>query len=338
MTRAAVVCGLGSYLPEQIVTNAMLAEVLDTTDAWIRSRTGVQARHVVGENFTTGDLAIAAGANALSSAGLKQVDAVVLATSTSDFSCPATAPLVAARLGMTGIVAFDVSAACSGFVYGLAVVSALITAGMVESALLIGADTFTQTLDPNDRTTRALFGDGAGAIVLRAGDITEDGALLAFDLGSDGNQADLLLTPAISRAERGSGQASNYFQMNGKAVFNQAVIQMSGSVQRLLGNVGWLIADVDHLVPHQANTRILAAVADQLDVEFSRVVTNLADVGNTVAASIPLALADAAQQGVLQAGDHMVITGFGAGLTWGSVALRWPKLNVPSNSRERKNV
>lgn len=331
MTRAAVLSGLGSYLPEQIITNAMLAEELDTSDAWIVSRTGVQTRHVVGKDFTTGDLAVEAAARALSSAGVTHVDAVVLATTTSDFSCPATAPLVAARLGMTGTVAFDVSAACSGFVYGLAVVSALITAGIVESALLIGADTFTQTLDPHDRTTRALFGDGAGAIVLRAGDLTEDGALLAFDLGSDGNQADLLMTPAISRIERERGQAFNYFQMNGKAVFNQAVIHMTESVQRLLSTVGWLVADVDHLVPHQANTRILAAVADQLDVAFSRVVTNIANVGNTVAASIPLALDHAAQQRVLRAGDHIVITGFGAGLTWGSVALRWPNITVPSN-------
>jgi len=198
------------------------------------------------------------------------VDAVVLATTTSNFSCPATAPMVAAKLGMAGVLAFDISAACTGFIYGLAVVSSLITAGVVKSALLIGADTFTQTLDPNDRSTRVLFGDGAGAIVLVAGDVNEDGALLAFDLGSDGSQVDLLMTPAISRTERMNGRASNYFRMDGKAVFEQAVTHMTASVQRVLDIVSWNIADLDHLVPHQANTRILAEVADQLSVDCGR--------------------------------------------------------------------
>ncbi|MBF2973737.1 3-oxoacyl-ACP synthase, partial [Pseudomonas aeruginosa] len=180
-----------------------------------------------------------------------------------------------------------------------------------------------------DRSTRALFGDGAGAVVLRAGDAEEEGALLAFDLGSDGHQFDLLMTPAVSRAERSSGQASNYFRMDGKAVFGQAVTQMSDSVRRVLDRVGWQASDLHHLVPHQANTRILAAVADQLDLPVERVVSNIAEVGNTVAASIPLALAHGLRQGILHDGGNMVLTGFGAGLTWGSVALRWPKI-VPT--------
>ncbi|MBV6368142.1 hypothetical protein H7972_26360, partial [Pseudomonas aeruginosa] len=182
---------------------------------------------------------------------------------------------------------------------------------------------------PADRSTRALFGDGAGAVVLRAGDAEEEGALQAFDLGSDGHQFDLLMTPAVSRAERSSGQASNYFRMDGKAVFGQAVTQMSDSVRRVLDRVGWQASDLHHLVPHQANTRILAAVADQLDLPVERVVSNIAEVGNTVAASIPLALAHGLRQGILHDGGNMVLTGFGAGLTWGSVALRWPKI-VPT--------
>ncbi|MBG6435026.1 ketoacyl-ACP synthase III [Pseudomonas aeruginosa] len=328
MPRAAVVCGLGSYLPEAVLSNDLLAAELDTSDAWISSRTGVRQRHIAGD-LGSGDLALRAASAALASAGLERVDAVVLATSTGDFCCPATAPRVAARLGLVGALAFDLSAACTGFVYGLASVGSLISAGLADSALLVGVDTFSHTLDPADRSTRALFGDGAGAVVLRAGDAEEEGALLAFDLGSDGHQFDLLMTPAVSRAERSSGQASNYFRMDGKAVFGQAVTQMSDSVRRVLDRVGWQASDLHHLVPHQANTRILAAVADQLDLPVERVVSNIAEVGNTVAASIPLALAHGLRQGILRDGGNMVLTGFGAGLTWGSVALRWPKI-VPT--------
>ncbi|AZE58409.1 MULTISPECIES: beta-ketoacyl-ACP synthase III [Pseudomonas] len=326
MARAAVICGLGSYVPEAIVTNDMLAEVLDTSDEWIRTRTGVSQRHIAAAHQNTGDLAIEAAKCALLSAGLKRVQAVVLATATPDFSCPATAPRVAAALGMTGVMAFDISAVCTGFVYGLAVASALITGGLAQNVLLIGADTFTRTLDPSDRSTRALFGDGAGAVVLRAGDSCEAGALLGFDLGSDGTQAGLLMTPVITHEERKSQQATGFFSMDGRAVFNEAVTHMTESVQQLLKTVNWGIGDVDHLVPHQANTRILAAVADQLDVPFDRVVSNLRDVGNTVAASIPLALAHGHRAGILQEGDRVVLTGFGAGLTWGAVALHWPMI------------
>ncbi|WP_136333048.1 beta-ketoacyl-ACP synthase 3 [Pseudomonas aeruginosa] len=242
MPRAAVVCGLGSYLPEAVLSNDMLAAELDTSDAWISSRTGVRQRHIAGD-LGSGDLALRAASAALASAGLERVDAVVLATSTGDFCCPATAPRVAARLGLVGALAFDLSAACTGFVYGLASVGSLISAGLADSALLVGVDTFSHTLDPADRSTRALFGDGAGAVVLRAGDAEEEGALLAFDLGSDGHQFDLLMTPAVSRAERSSGQASNYFRMDGKAVFGQAVTQMSDSVRRVLDRVGWQAED-----------------------------------------------------------------------------------------------
>lgn len=326
MTRATVLSGLGTSLPDNVVTNAMLAEELDTSDSWIFSRTGIQTRHVVEANVTSGDLAVKAAAQALSSAGVKQIEAVILATATPDFACPATAPQIAARLGLTGALAFDISAVCSGFIYGLSVASGLITSGIVNNALLIGADIFSQTLDPKDRTTRAIFGDGAGAVVLRAGDISEPGALLAFDLGSDGTQAELLFTPNMPRLAKENVSESFYFHMNGKAVFSQAVMHMTHSVKRVIEKPGWSTSDIHRLVPHQANTRILAAVADQLDVEFDRVVSNISEVGNTVAASIPLALSHGVQHGQLHAGENVVLTGFGAGLTWGSVALRWPDI------------
>jgi 3-oxoacyl-[acyl-carrier-protein] synthase-3 len=329
--RAAVLAGLGTYLPPDVVTNDMLAQELDTSDAWIRTRTGIAQRHIAGAGVRTSDLAEQAGARALASAGVARTDAVVLATTTPDQSCPATAPQVAHRLGMGGAPALDVSAACTGFVYGLATASSMITAGLFDSVLLIGADTFSRTLDPADRSTRALIGDGSGAVVLRAGDSAEDGALLDFDLGSDGSRLELLYVPAVSRAERAAGVANNYFQMAGKAVFTTAVVTMTESVTRLLRRVGWSVGEVAHLVPHQANARILTAVADQLDLPAERLVTNMAEVGNTVAASIPLAFAHASRRQRLRPGDRVVITGFGAGLTWGSAALRWPKVTEIAN-------
>lgn len=330
MARAAVLAGLGSYLPQDVLTNDMLAQVLDTSDAWIRSRTGIQRRHIVAESQTTSDLAAEAATRALASAGVARVGAVVLATTTPDLYCPATAPTVAAKLGMAGLPAFDVSAACTGFIYGLTVASSLIVSGIVDSALLIGADTFTQTLDPTDRSTRALIGDGAGAVVLRAGDTEEDGALLAFDLGSDGGLVDLLFVPGRPRADRAHGQVNGYFQMNGKAVFTEAVTHMAESVERVAKKTNWQISEIDYLVPHQANARILTAVADQLDIKPDRVITNIADVGNTVAASIPLALAHRMRQEQLKSGSNVVLTGFGAGLTWGSIAFRWPNIVATS--------
>ncbi|MFE9748625.1 beta-ketoacyl-ACP synthase III [Saccharothrix saharensis] len=327
MARAAVLAGLGTHVPPDVLTNDMLAEVLDTSDTWIRTRTGIRQRHVADERTTTGDLAVAAGERALASAGVARVDVVVLATTTPDRQCPATAPTVASRLGLSGTPAFDVQAACTGFVYGLATVSSMITAGLFETALFIGADKFTDTLDPGDRSGRALIGDGAGAVVLRAGDSDEDGALLAFDLGSDGEHVGLLEVPAVNRVERAEGATRGYFHMEGKPVFTKAVTAMTDSVRRVLDRVGWATGEVDRLVPHQANARILAAVADQLDLPADRLVSNISDVGNTVAASIPLALGHGMRHQGLRSGHNVVLTGFGAGLTWGSVAVRWPKIN-----------
>lgn len=310
MTRAAVLCGLGSSVPPTVVGNEELSAELDTSDQWIRSRTGISQRHIA-SGLSTSDLAVLAGRDALDSAGADGVDALVLATSTPDRPCPATAPAVAAELGLGEVAAFDVAAVCTGFVYALANAAGLIATGVADRVLVIGADTFSTILDPADRTTRAIFGDGAGAVVLRAGRSGEPGALLGFQLGSDGSRADLI-------TQRRGG----YFEMSGREVFTQAVLRMAESVRQVVKEADWELADVTHVVAHQANIRILHAVADQLGLPRTLMSSNLDRVGNTVAASIPLALADAA----LPAGAKVVLTGFGGGLTWGSTALTWPAL------------
>lgn len=335
MTRSAVLSGLGTYLPPTVVTNGMLAEMLATSDEWIRVRTGIRQRHIAGPGVCTSVLATEAGGRALASAGLSEVDALVLATTTPDRSCPATAPEVADRLGLRGIPAFDVSAACTGFLYALATTTALISSGLYDRVLMIGADTFSTVLNPTDRTTRALLGDGAGAVVLRSGQPDDSGALLGFDLGSDGSQVGLLEIPAGGSRQRCTGgpvaEEDNYFQMQGRPVFTNAVVRMTGSVEKLLAEIGWDVPKIDHLVPHQANARILAAVADQLGLAADQVVTNIDRVGNTVAASIPLALAHGLAEQRVHPGDRVVLTGFGAGLTWGSAALVWPEITAVSN-------
>ncbi|MEU9595145.1 beta-ketoacyl-ACP synthase III [Streptomyces sp. NPDC048193] len=332
--RTAVVAGLGAWVPHGVVTNDELARVLDTSDEWIRSRTGIGRRHVVSPGESTGDLAVEAGRRALASAaangGDRAADAVVLATSTPDRPCPATAPEVASRLGLGGVAAFDISAVCSGFVYALGVSGALITSGAAERVLVVGADTFSTILDPGDRTTRAVFGDGAGAVLLRAGQPTERGALRGLTLGSDGTRSDLIQVPGGGSRLRSAGEpardADAYFTMAGRPVFGQAVRRMADSVRASAAELGWAVSDVDRVVLHQANARITAAVADRLDLPVDRFPSNIGQVGNTVAASIPLALADAAQEGVLRPGHRVVLCGFGGGLTWGALGLVWPQV------------
>lgn len=335
---AAVVSGLGAFLPPTVVTNEQLTTELDTTDEWIRSRTGIGSRHVVDPGMATSHLATEAGRRALASADVPATDAVILATSTPDRSCPATAPEVASNLGMGGGAAFDVGAVCTGFVYALATAAGLIAANVATSVLVIGADVFSTILDPRDRTTRVIFGDGAGAMVVRAGDPDEPGALVAFDLGSDGTCADLIQVPGggsrqrsvLSGPEEIAGAASllhaddPYFRMDGKTVFSKAVSRMAESAQNVAARVGWSLSDVDMLVAHQANKRILAAVGLQLGLRSDQVATHLDRVGNTVAASIPLALADSVLGGRVAVADRLVLAGFGGGLTWGAAALSWP--------------
>ncbi|MGW1868143.1 beta-ketoacyl-ACP synthase III [Streptomyces mauvecolor] len=344
MSRAAVLCGLGGWVPAKAVANSTLAEQLDTTDEWIRTRTGIRQRFVIDPGQATSDLAVEAGRRALESARRTRehggadggpapdVDLVVLATSTPDHPCPATAPVVARRLGLGPVAAFDVGAVCTGFVYALATAASMVTAGLARRALVIGADTFSTILDPADRTTRAIFGDGAGAVVLRAGRPDEPGALLGFDLGSDGGGEELITVRAGGSRQRSTGapapEGDEWFSMRGREVFTQAVLSMSRSAEALLDGIGWRGDELDRMVAHQANVRILRAVGEQLGLAEDRLVVNLDRVGNTVAGSIPLALADAAASGGLRPGQRVLLTGFGGGLTWGSAALRWPELQV----------
>ncbi|WP_051707760.1 MULTISPECIES: beta-ketoacyl-ACP synthase III [unclassified Streptomyces] len=329
--RAAVVAGVGSCLPSRAVSNDELAGRLDTSDAWIRSRTGIGQRHVAAPGTATSDLAVGAGAKALKSSGEPSVDAVIVATTTPDRPCPATAPVVAARLGMTGTAAYDVSAVCTGFVYALATAAGLIHAAVADRVLVIGAETFSTLLNPDDRSTSVIFGDGAGAVVLRSGSPAEPGALGPFDLGSDGEGEDLITVPAGGSRQRLSGAApgpgEEFFTMRGKEVFRHAVHRMTGSAKAVLDRAGWTVDDVDHLVGHQANLRITQHVAEGLGLPRERCFHNIAEVGNTAAASIPLALDQAHAQGVLRPGRRVLLTAFGGGLTWGSAVLTWPRLD-----------
>ncbi|GAA1672388.1 beta-ketoacyl-ACP synthase III [Glycomyces endophyticus] len=333
MGTAAVLTGLGAHLPPRRVTNADLAERLDTSDEWIASRTGIRERRWADPGVSTGDLATEAGLRALKSAGLgddARIDLVVLATTTPDHPCPATAPEVASRIGLVDAAAYDLAAVCSGFVYALEAASNAIRAGRAANALVIGAETYSTILDHTDRTTAVIFGDGAGAAVLRAGDDTEPGALTGFDLGSDGTRRDCITVPAGGSRQRAAGgepaEADRYFQMRGKEVFTAAVAHMTASARAAAARAGWPLGTVAHVVGHQANLRILRAVGEQLGLDPGTVVSNLDRVGNTSAASIPLALADAAAAGRFAAGDRVLLTAFGGGFTWGAAALTWPDL------------
>lgn len=329
---SAVVCGLGTWVPPRVVPNAEIAARLDTSDEWILARTGIRERHVVDPGMSTSDLAVEAGQRALKSADTDRIDALVLATTTPDRPCPATAPDVAHRLGLDRCAAFDVNAVCTGFLYGLASGAGLIAAGVAEQVLVIGADTFTTIIDPDCRATAAIFGDGAGAVVLRAGGAHEPGALGPFDLGSDGQDADLIMVPAGGSRQRSTRDpaepGAEYFTMAGKAVFRKAIFQMAGSAQTVLRKAGLGLRDIDRFVIHQANARILNGVADMLGQPVGKFVRNIDQVGNTAAASVPLALDAACASGELRPGQRVLLGAFGGGLTWGSTVLRWPELEA----------
>jgi 3-oxoacyl-[acyl-carrier-protein] synthase-3 len=328
--RATVLCGLGAWVPPRVVSNDELAQRYGTTSEWISSRTGIHARHWLDPGGATSVLAVEAGRRAMKSAGVDTVDAVVLATGTTDRPVPATAPFVASRLDLPGTAAFDVNAACSGFVYALAVCQGLIAAGTADTVLLIGADAMSAIINPDDRVTGPIFGDGGAAMVLRSGHPDELGRIGPVLLGSDGAKRDLITLRAGGSEQRLSGQepapADHYMTMNGLLVFRHAIVRMSEAAQAVMDRVGWQAEQVDQLVCHQANVRIVAEVADRLHIPRQRCASNIDRVANTVAASIPMALAHAVGDGTLRAGHRVVIAAFGAGLTWGATALRWPDI------------
>ncbi|MBW5482853.1 beta-ketoacyl-ACP synthase 3 [Streptomyces bambusae] len=331
--RAAVLAGLGAYVPPRILTNDELCGRRPIGDAWIRERIGAAGRRVA-DGEATVDLAVRAGRHALTAAGAVAADAVVLVTISPDRICPAGAPEVAARLGLGNVPAFDVASGCSGFLYGLGVASSMIAAGTFDRVLLIASDVFTAFLDPQDWLMRAIFGDGAGAVVLRAGPAGGAGTFGPFDLGSDGAQADLLEVPGGGARARKrlpttpDAEPAPYFRMDGPAVRKQAVVGMCDSMTRAVERAGWTLADVDVVVAHQANQRILDGLAAELGLAPGKVLSHIEAYGNTAAASVPVLLAQAAAAGTLRPGLRVALTAYGAGLAWGSTTLVWPEVRA----------
>ena len=323
MTIRAVVRGVGHYLPDRVVPNSEFETLLDTSDDWIRSRSGIERRHFAAEGQTTSDLAARAARAALADAGMAadEIDAIIVATSTADLTFPSVATMVQAGLGMTRGFAFDVQAVCAGFVYALANAHALIASGQAQRILVIGAETFSRLMDWTDRSTCVLFGDGAGALVLEAaeGDGTSaDRGILATDLHSDGRFKDLLYVDGGV-----STHSTGMLRMQGKDVFRHAVEKLAQTAHTALEKAGLTAEDVDWIVPHQANLRIITATAQRMQVPMERVVMTVQDHGNTSAASIPLALSVGRQRGQIKVGDLIVTEAIGGGLAWGSVVIRW---------------
>ncbi len=323
MTIRAVVAGVGHYLPERLVPNAELESLVETSDEWIRSRSGIERRHFAAEGQTTSDLGTRAAQAALDDAGLMagDIDAIILATSTADLTFPSAATMIQANLGMTRGFAFDVQAVCAGFVFAMANANALILSGQARRVLVIGAETFSKLMDWADRSTCVLFGDGAGAVVLEAaqGDGSNaDRGILSTDLNSDGRHKDILYVDGgVSTGTTG------HLRMQGKEVFRHAVEKLAETAHTALDKVGLTGGDVDWIVPHQANIRIIEATAKRMQVPMDRVVVTVQDHGNTSAASIPLALSVGKARGQIKRGDLLVTEAIGGGLAWGSVVIRW---------------
>ena len=324
MLRRSLVVGCGSYLPARVVTNAELAKTVDSSDEWIRQRTGIRERHIAADGEYTSDLAVKAAQAALDSAGMTaaDIDLIVCATSTPDETFPATATRVQALLGMTAGAAFDVQAVCTGFVYGLAVADNFVRLGQAKTALVIGAETFSRILDWEDRSTCVLFGDGAGAVILKGvqanGSATERG-ILSTHIYSDGRHHDALY---VDGGPSSTGTVG-HLRMEGREVFRHAVVRMAEAIDTALEVNGLTPGDIDWLVPHQANLRIIEAMARRLNLPEDRVVVTVDRHANTSAASIPLALSQAVGDARIQPGDLILMEAMGGGFTWGSALLRW---------------
>jgi 3-oxoacyl-[acyl-carrier-protein] synthase III len=319
---ASVVRGVGGYLPEKVLTNADLASMVDTTDQWITERTGIKKRHIAADGEATSDLGAAAARSAMKAAGVgpDDIDLIIVATATPDYTFPATATVVQNKLGITRGAAFDVQAVCSGFVYATATADNFLARGQFERALVIGAETFSRILDWSDRSTCVLFGDGAGAMVLERQDKAKAGdrGVKGIHLRSDGRYRDLLFVDGGPSTT----QTVGHLKMVGNQVFKHAVSKISESVRAAAKQAGLEVSDIDWFVPHQANQRILSAVAEKLGLEEEKVVSTVAHHGNTSAASVPLALAEAMADGRIKTGDLVLIEAIGGGLTWGSAMIR----------------
>lgn len=324
MTVRAVVKGIGHYLPERVVPNSEFEATLDTTDEWIRTRSGIERRHFAAEDEFTSDLAVKAAQAALENAGLQpdDIDAIVVATSTPDLTFPSVATMVQQKLGMTRGFGFDVQAVCAGFVYALTNANALVVSGQANRVLVIGAETFSRIMDWEDRATCVLFGDGAGALILEAGSgdgSNADRGILSADLNSDGRYRDMLYVDGGVSTTGTSGK----LRMQGNALFRQAVEKLTFTAETSLKKAGLANEDVDWIVPHQANIRIIQGTAKKMNLSMDNIIVTVQDHGNTSAASIPLALSVGASDNRIKQGDLIVTEAIGGGLAWGSVVLRW---------------
>ena len=320
MTVHSRIIGTGSYLPEKVLTNRDLEKLVDTSDEWIYTRTGIRQRHIAAENENSSDLALAASRRALDAAGLKpdDIDLLIVATTTSDMVFPSTACILQAKLGMTRGAAFDLQAVCSGFVYALATADQFMKSGQYRHALVVGAEVYSRILDWKDRSTCVLFGDGAGAVVLGKG---ETPGILAARLHSDGRYAHILSVPG--GVSGGAIAGRPLLQMEGNAVFKFAVKVLGEVADETLGAAGLGRSDIDWLIPHQANIRIIQATAKKLGLSMERVITTVDRHANTSAASVPLALDTAVRDGRIRPGQHVLLEGVGGGVTWGAVLVRW---------------
>ncbi len=319
MTIRSIIVSTGSYLPEKIVTNLDLSREVDTSDEWITERTGIKQRHIADKSELTSDIASKAALRALEKSNLQpsDIDLIIVATTTPDLTFPSTATTVQAKIGAINAFAFDIQAVCSGFVYAITTAETFIKSGRVKNALVIGADILSRIVDWKDRNTCVLFGDGAGAIILSA--TNEDRGVISWDLHSDGSLNDILKTTGGVASSQNSG----FIEMSGKEVFKHAVDKMSNSVISSLSKANLEVKDIDLLVPHQANARILKSVANRLGLTDDKVIVTVENHANTSAASIPLALDLANSQSRIKKGDIVVLEALGGGLTWGSVVIKW---------------